>query len=276
MRFVALGDVMVDVLCAELPPVGRRVHADVRVRAGGSAVNAAMCAVGLGASATVVGRIGSDQAGDLVRQSLLADGIEAQLARDEELPTGIAVALGVGEAAGIVAARGANARLSEGDVPDPLGGDALLVSGFALFQQGSAEAARVGLQRFAGEWAAIDLASPRLAASADVRGVAAEANVVFASAEEAKAVTGAEPEKAARELARQFAVACVKLGEQGALAVQGNRLERAAAAPVPELSPFGAGDAFAAAFLVALARGDSLLEALTDACETGARTADRL
>jgi 2-dehydro-3-deoxygluconokinase len=276
VKFVALGDVMIDVVCAELPPAGTRVHADVAVRAGGSAVNAAKCAAALGASASVVGRVGSDAAGELVSAELLADGIDAQLARDDQLPTGVAVVLARGERAGIVAARGANARLSEADVPDPLAGDALLVSGFALFQQGSADAARAGLRSFTGEWAAIDLASPRLALSADLGTAGADANVVFATAEEAKAVTGAEPHDAAHELAAQFAVACVKLGELGALAVQGDRVERASPAPVPELSPFGAGDAFAAAFLVALGRGKSLLEALEDACEAGARTSDRL
>jgi 2-dehydro-3-deoxygluconokinase len=267
---------MVDVVCAELPAAGTRVHADVTVRAGGSAVNAARCALEQGSAAMVIGRIGSDAAGELVRRTLLQDGIEPQLGRDDELATGAVVALGAGEAAAIVADRGANARLSEADLPDPLDGDALLVSGFALLQQGSADAARAGLRRFTGEWSAIDLASPRLAARADLGAAAEDANVVFATAEEAKAVTGAEPEQAARELAARFAVACVKLGARGAVAVQGNRIERAGAVPVPQLSPFGAGDAFAAAFLVALGGGASLLEALERACVAGARTADRL
>jgi ribokinase len=274
VTFVALGDVMVDVLCAELPQVGTRVHADVTVRAGGSAVNAARCAAGLGASATVIGRVGSDGAGDLVRDSLRADGIEARLGRDADLPTGVAVALGVGDATGIVAARGANARLSERDVPDPLTGDALLVSGFALFQEGSAEAARAGLKRFTGECAGIDLASPRLAARANITDI--DARIVFATAEEAKAVTGADAEDAATKLAEHFAIACVKLAGGRAVAVQGGRLERASAPPVPERSPFGGGDAFAAAFLVGLARGHSLAEALEQACEAGARAAARL
>src|ERR687896_1142419 len=110
---------MVDVVCAELPAAGRRVHADVAVRAGGSAVNAARSAVEHGAAAVVVGRVGSDSAGEMLRRTLLAEGIEAHLARDEKLPTGAAVALGGGDAAAIVANRGANARLSEGYLPDP-------------------------------------------------------------------------------------------------------------------------------------------------------------
>ena len=276
MRLVALGDVMVDVVCAELPAAGRRVHADVAVRAGGSAVNAARSAVEHGAAAVVVGRVGSDSAGEMLRQTLLAEGIEAHLARDEKLPTGAAVALGGGDAAAIVANRGANARLSEGDLPDPLVGEALLVSGFALFQHGSSEAARAALSRFTGEWAAVDLASPRLAAGADLTAGVAGANVIFATAEEAKAVTGDEPDEAVRRLAADFAVACVKLGPRGAVAAQGDRVERAAAPPVAERWPFGAGDAFAAAFLVALGSGGSLPEALERGCQAGARESRRL
>jgi sugar/nucleoside kinase (ribokinase family) len=169
---------MVDVVCAETPSPGSRVHAGVSVGAGGSAVNAATWAAGAGAEACVVGRIGNDPAGDLVRATLAASGIEARLARDPDLPTGVVVALRSDEAMSIVANRGANASLSPADVPDRLEGDALLVSGFALFQSGSTDAARAALERFGGDWAAVDLAAPGLAAGADLDDVARQANVL--------------------------------------------------------------------------------------------------
>jgi hypothetical protein len=65
----------------------------------------------------------------------------------------------------VIADRGANARLSLADVPDPLEGSTVLVSGFALFQSGSAQAARAALEGFTGAWAAVDLATPCLAAA---------------------------------------------------------------------------------------------------------------
>jgi ribokinase len=256
---------MVDVLCTELPPAGARVHDEVVIRAGGTAVNAAIAAAGAGAAATVVGRIGSDPAAELVSAALSERDITGLLARDPELPTGTAVALGPA----VVAHRGANARLSTGDLPDPLDGHALLVSGFALFQSGSADAASAALQRFHGRWSAVDLASPKLAGL----GPAADANVVLATADEARAVTGAEPDEAVRILASQFELAVVKLGEEGAIAVLGDQVERATAAPVVRRSAFGAGDAFAGALLVALARGAPLEPALELACKAGARAA---
>lgn len=275
MRFVAVGDVLVDVIAAEAPPPGSRVHASVGLRAGGSAANAAAWAAALGASAAVVGKVGSDPAGELVARELAGRGIEAHLARDPDLPTGAAVALGAGASAGVVAFPGASGRLAPDDVPDPLDGDALLVSGFSLLQSGSAAGARAALARFAGRWAAVDLASPSLAAAAagQLDEATSGANVIVVTAEEARAVTGAEPEDAARALAARFAVVCVKLGERGAVAAQGVGIERAAGESVVRRSRFGAGDAFAAALLVALAAGESLARSLSLACETGGRAA---
>jgi len=238
---------MVDVMCAELPLEGTRVHADVVIRAGGTTVNAAIAAVAAGADATVVGRVGSDPSAELVSAALAERNIAELLAHDPELPTGVAVALG----STVVAHRGANAQLSPEDIPERLDAEALLVSGFALFQTGSRDASRTALDRFNGRWAA----------------------VVLATAEEARAVTGSEPEEAARALASRFELAVVKLGEEGAIAARGDRMERAAAVPVVRRSAFGAGDAFAGALLVALTQDDSLERALELACEAGARAA---
>ena len=275
LRFVAVGDVLIDVLSGEPPRQGERIHAPVTIRPGGSAANAAVWAVALGATATVVGRVGSDIAGELVAGVLADRDVEAHLARDADLPTGAAIAAGAGATVGVVASPGASARLAPDDVPDPLPGDVLLVSGFSLLQDASARGARAALERFAGEWAAVDLASATLAAAAadslDER--AAGANVVLATAGEARAVTGAEHEHAAQALAARFTVACVKVGEEGAFAAQGERVEWRSSDRVVRRSPFGAGDAFAAAFLIALGAGEPLGRALDLACETGARSA---
>jgi sugar/nucleoside kinase (ribokinase family) len=237
VRFVAVGDVMVDVVSDQLPSPGERAHATVRLRAGGSTVNAGLVGRELGAEVEVVGRVGSDAAGDLVVSALEAQAIAAHLARDDELSTGIAVAL----ADAVVASRGANARFAPNDLPSPLRGDALLVSGFALFQEGSREAALAALERFEGEWTAVDLASPRLAR------LDFDARVVFATKDEAAAVPGLE---------ERFEIVCRK-DDYG----------------VVRTSPFGAGDAFAAAFLVALADGAELDEARRRATATAAAAA---
>lgn len=258
---------MVDVLCKELPPEGARVHTQIAIRAGGTAVNAAVAAAEAGAAASVIGRVGTDPSAELVARALADRDIAAELAHDPELATGAAVALGTS----VLAHRGANARLAPQDIPERLDADALLVSGFALFQTGSRDAARAALERFSGRWSAVDLASPRLADLERTTG----ANVILATGEEAHAVTGAEPDEAARALASRFELACIKLGEDGAIAARGDHVERVAAERVERRSALGAGDAFAGALLVALARDDSVLPALELACEAGARAAAR-
>jgi ribokinase len=278
MQFVAVGDVMVDVACSsKLPSPNERVHAEVSIRAGGSAVNAAAAAAAAGSSATVVGRIGSDAAGDLIAGELAERGIEAHLARDHDLPTGIALSLGPDPSSpSVIANRGANAQLSPDDIPETLEVDALFISGFALFQTGSSEAAWTALDRFAGAWAGVDVSSPKLAAAArdaDFPDAGRRRTVLLATADEARAMTGEEPEDAARTLASRFSVACIKLGEKGALAAAGELVERRAVDPVARRSPFGAGDAFGAALLLALAAGDPLGRALDLACAAGARAA---
>src|SRR5436189_5061149 len=230
---------MVDVVADRLPSAGERAHGRVQLRAGGSAVNAAFVSRGLGADAQVVGRVGRDPAGDLVVAALEERGVDSRLARDEELPTGTAIAL----RDGVVADRGANAHLSVGDLPSPLRGDALLVSGFALFQEGSRDAALAALERFEGPWTAVDLASPRLAR------LDFNARVVFATQQEAEAVPGLE---------ERFELVCLK-GGYG----------------VERKSPFGAGDAFAAAFLVAVASGVDVVEAQGRARAAAVRAARR-
>ena len=132
-------------------------------------------------------------------------------------------------------------HLSPQDVPSPLQGDALLVSGFALFQEGSRDAALAALDSFEGVWTAVDLASPRLA-RADF-----DARVVFATTAEAKAVP---------RLESRFEVVCLK-DDYG----------------VERTSAFGAGDAFAAAFLVAVAGGANIEDARARAREAAATAA---
>lgn len=238
MKLVTVGDVMLDVVADQLPGAGERAHGRVQARAGGSAVNAALAARALGADAQVVGRIGNDPGGELIVATLEQHGIDVQLARDDELPTGTAISL----RDAVVADRGANARLSLDDLP-PLTGDALLVSGFALFQEGSHEAAEAALALFEGEWTAVDLASPRLAR------LDFDARVVFATKAEAQAVPGLE---------ERFELVCLK---------DGYGVERT--------TPFGAGDTFAAAFLVALAGGADPEQARARAREAAATAARR-
>src|SRR5579884_2665882 len=225
---VAVGDVLLDVVAAR-PEAGELVHGPVVVRAGGSAVNAAR--------APVVGCVGDDAAGYAIQRELERDGIEAALAVDEAMPTGVALLLDDA----VVATHGANAALRVDELPPAR---ATLVSGYlapAAVEQ--ALAAAHGLR-------VLDFQTRR-----DHRGE--NADVLIGPA--------ADPD------GRRDRVLCRTLGPDGAVAVRGDERAEAVPAVVRDGPLPGAGDAFAAIFALALAEGAALGDALRRACDAGSR-----
>ena len=239
-RFVAVGDVLVDVSVHGGPGHGARVA----LHAGGSAANTAVWAAAAGADASVIGRVGDDLGGRAIRDALTARHVEPVFAVDNEAATGTFVQVGGRR----YVDRGASAALTPEHLPDRLDADIVAVSAYA-----PAAAAEAALTRSAASWtAALGRPLPR-------------ANAVILNETEA--------DEGVHELAARFRLACVTLGELGAIAVLDGE-ERSASAPrVDAPDPTGAGDAFAAVLLVSLARGLPLRDALEDACRAGARAA---
>ena len=264
-----VGELMVDVhVGVPMPPAGGRAHGGITLLPGGSAVTAALAARRAGGTALVVGRVGDDAAGRLLVDALTEHRVETHVCRTPDAPTGVCVYAG----GAVAAERGANRGLRPQDVPAALAAGAVLVSGYLLLQPDSAEAGHAALARAEARWRAVDAASADLAGRA---GLEAEgANVVFADAEEARALTGEEDgEAAVRALAERFELAFVKLGAGGALACSHGDLVRHAEPPVERLAAAGTGDAFAGAALLALTRADDVEAALVAGCRAAAAQA---
>jgi sugar/nucleoside kinase (ribokinase family) len=245
--FLAVGDVMVDVTALGVGHAAR-----ISLTAGGSAVNAASWAAIAGADATVVGRVGDDLGGRALRTELQERGVGADLSVDFEAATGTFLVVD-GE---IRADRGANARSSPDHLADRLEADVVLVSGYL-----PAPTVAGALERADGMWLAL--------APALLDPLPAGANAILVDETEALRLTGSAPEEAARMLGERFRLACVTRGAEGAVAVLDGRVETARPQPVDRASPVGAGDAFAAGLLVALARGAGLRDALEAGCSLG-------
>ena len=245
--FFAVGDVMVDITA-----LGVGHGARISLTAGGSAVNAATWAAIAGADATVVGRVGDDLGGRALRTELQERGVGADLSVDFEVATGTFL-VADGE---IRADRGANAGFSPDHLPDPLAADVVLVSGYL-----PASTVAAALARAEGMWLAL---APALLDPLPPGG-----NAILVDETEARRLTGSTPEEAARMLGERFRLACVTCGADGAVAVLDGRVETARPQPVDNASPVGAGDAFAAGLLLALARGAGLREALEAGCSLG-------
>lgn len=279
---IVVGDVMADVVVsADSIAAGGDVDGEVRIRPGGAGANVAVWAAAAGARVRLHGRVGDDLAGRLLADALAERGVETALVRDPSAPTGAMLVLRSAGERSMVAGRGANANLAPADLPTVLEArGAVLVSAYPLLHPGSEAAARAALTRARAPHVAVDAASWPLVrhfGPARFLEAIAPATVLFANAREAAVLSGADPAAAAAALAERVGMACVKLGNEGAIMAEmsagGVATTRRGADPVVEVDPTGAGDAFDGALLAALARGAGHEDALAEACRAGARAA---
>jgi sugar/nucleoside kinase (ribokinase family) len=242
---------MVDVVVA-----GRGHEAVARFGPGGTAANTAAWAAALGAHSTAVGAVGDDAGGRFLRDELVRSGAEPLFAVDAAARTGVFV-LADGE---LHVDRGANATLDAAALPELPEADAVLVSGYL-----PPDALAAALSRARADWVMLDAAA--------LSELPAGGNAVVANEQQARALTGREPEEAVATFAETYRLACVTLGARGVVAVLDGRLERAEPADRALQEAPGAGDAFAAGLLVTLARGGTLAGALAEGCRCGAEAA---
>jgi ribokinase len=283
-RLVVLGDVMVDVVCRLDGPLALGSDAPARIEFGygGSAANvAAWAAVGeaLSSDAPVLaGRIGADERGRAAEAELRATGVDTRLAVDPEHPTGTCVVLvGPDGERSMVPDPGANDRLADGDLPDEalVPGAHLHLTGYSLVRHGSRPAAcsAIARARERGVTVSVDPSSAALLSPRFLDQLAG-VGLLLPNLEEAAALSGEEDaEQAASVLARRVPEVVVTLGPGGALWTDGSSLCHVAAAggaAGAALDTTGAGDAFAAGFLIARLSGASPDGALHAGCRLAA------
>lgn len=238
VRFTAVGELLVDVVAD-----GSGHDARIRLRPAGSAFNAATAAAAAGAETAVVGTVGDDPAGRMILAELAELGVRPEVTVAEG-STGTFL-LDDGE---IRVDRGVGHDVV---LPDRLTADAVLVSGYL-----PRETIESALGRARAGWVALD--------AARLEHLPPGGNAVIANEGAARRLTGLAPEDAVRALGEGRRLACVTLGARGAVATAGERVEHTEPERTAADAP-GAGDAFAGALLVALARGNDLAEALAEA-----------
>jgi sugar/nucleoside kinase (ribokinase family) len=279
-RLVVLGDVMVDVVCRLDGPIALGSDAPARIEfgCGGSAANVsawAAVARGAGAAPVLAGRIGADERGRSAEAELRAVGVETRLAVDPERPTGTCVVLvGPDGERSMVPDPGANDRLAEEDLPDDVlvEGAHLHLTGYSLVRDGSRAAGRAAIARARdrGMSVSVDPSSAALLSPAfmeELDGV----GLLLPNAEEAAVLSGEEDvERAALVLAARIPEVIVTLGAAGALWTSRGRVCVVDAEGATPLDTTGAGDAFAAGFLIARLSGAGPEQALREGCRLAA------
>jgi sugar/nucleoside kinase (ribokinase family) len=238
MQLVSLGDLILDVVVGLEGPLvaGDDRAATTRVGAGGQGANVAAWAAALGVDARYVGKRGADAAGELAARELTGHGVE--LVGPVAGRGGVVVSIAAGGERSMASDRGSATELEPDELePAWFDADVLHVSGYALFREPAAAAARraIELARTAGARISLDLSAWSLVDEQfrqRARQVAPD--VVFATERERDAFGPLD------------SAWVVKRGRHG---VRVDGVDHAAL-PAEIVDPTGAGDALAAGFLV--------------------------
>ncbi|MHB8071987.1 MAG: carbohydrate kinase family protein [Candidatus Cryosericum sp.] len=270
--FYVTGDLNIDAttVAPVLSPLGKEAQAHIAISCGGQGGNVAWFLAALGQQVQLFGTLGRDTAGDLYLAHLGRCGI-AFAGDCVDMPTGMVSVIQEADSYHMYRQRGANRVVNPARFADFLhtavtaSHSCLFISGYSLLNDGCAArlVSTLAHRDRTGTVVALDPASIDAMQSTGRDAVLAAAGVcdfLLPNCEEA-CWLAQEPgaEAAARTLHRLTgATVVVKLGEQGAILCSGDQLLRSPGLAVPVLDVTGAGDAFAAAFLLAKmnAKGD--------------------
>lgn len=241
----ALGDLLLDVVVKLSRPLaeGDDTHGEARAGAGGQAANVAAWAAALGATARFIGKCGADGSGELVEADLLRRAVDV-LGPPPAGRNGVVVSLvDLDGNRTMVSDRGVAPDLAPEEIEAEWleGADWLHLSGYSLMAEpiGSAAERAAGLARASGARVSVDLSSANLIREFGPKRLAERLERVRPDV-----VFGNEAEHEAFPVAAELRI--VKRGARGA-SMDGRHLPPA---PGEVLDTTGAGDAFAAGYLV--------------------------
>ncbi|MER7173850.1 carbohydrate kinase family protein [Streptomyces mesophilus] len=244
---------------------------------GGSAAIMACGAARLGLRVAFAGRVGDDDAGRYLRDTLAARGVDTRgLSMDPDRPTPLTVVLTRGDDRAVLTSPGTLGAISGADIPDGLLADSRHVHASSYFLQPRLAADLPGVLRTAhahGATTSLDTQDDPADRWQGLDAVLAETDILLPNAQEALRLAGPGAtgvQAAAQLLAARGPLTVVKNGAGGALCHDGRTSYSAPGLPVEVTDTVGAGDSFDAGFVAATLDGRPPQEALEFAVVCGA------
>ncbi|MCX4582850.1 ribokinase [Streptomyces sp. NBC_01481] len=272
-----LGSTNMDLVAyvANAPKRGETVTGrEFRTIPGGKGANQAVAAARAGGDVAMIGAVGSDEFGGRLRHTLVSSGVDTDLLRTAEGPSGTAHIVVDDEGGNsIVVIPGANGTvtsLAPGDEALIATADTLLLQlelPLSAVLDGAEAARRHGVRTVLTPSPAQPL-PPELLAATDL---------LVPNEHEAATLTGvADPHAAAEALLRQIPEVVITLGSAGCLyASRGTTPFTVPAPKVTAVDTTGAGDTFVGALAVALGEGKPVEQALAWASAAAALCVQR-
>jgi sugar/nucleoside kinase (ribokinase family) len=226
---------------------------------GGSAANTMHGLGMLGLKPGYIGSVGHDETGNIFEREMQEAGVKTILLRRDDI-TGTTITLVTPDSERTFATHlGAATGLTAAKIkPSFLEGfDILFIEGYQVINMALVDKL-CRLARKRDMEIAIDLASYNVVESnlESFRNIIDNyIDIVLANEEEARALTGLDPEDALEYLAGKCDIAIVKTGSKGSLVRKGNDIARIEAFPAKCIDTTGAGDLYASGFLYGYASG---------------------
>lgn len=255
-------------------PVDRRpgggetvLGGDTILSPGGKGANTAVAAARLGADVALLGAVGDDPYGDLLKRSLTESGVDTATLRTSERPTGIAyITVTPDGENSILVSPGANSSLRPEDID--LDGAEIVVLSLEIpletVEHAVTKAAEAGVRTLLNLSPAAELSKKTLQ----------QLDVLLVNEHEAAFLLGDDAElPQLLDLGPKAAV--VTLGAKGAAVVTADGVTEVPSPKVEAVDTTGAGDAFAGALAASLAKGEELADAARKAVKVAAITVTR-
>jgi sugar/nucleoside kinase (ribokinase family) len=238
------------------PSVGREVYAGGFAVAAGAHFNTAAALARLNVRVALVAAVGDDECGEIVLRAVRDEGLPEQFVHVlPSVPTAVSVALNHEGDRGFVT-YSPNYGLVEAQVIATT--RALLESGVSHVHGDLSKATPelLAAARSAGATYSVDTHDAgSVLASAEVRDLVADVDMLFANEREALAMTGATDWRSALlKLARETPHVVLKRGEHGSACMVAGKVHEAPARRATVVDATGAGDCFVAGYLWAYRR----------------------